>query len=101
MALCTRVPQDCPRTLNTHPGQADPIPYSHHTGGRQKFEGCVLGGEGPIASLAWLVLDDLVMGVEIPAPETEQPRAKENSHQKEQNWAVCRDTDGPRECRTD
>ena len=79
MALCTCVHQVCPHSLNTHPGQADPIPHSHFTGGRQKFEGCV-SGEGPIASLAWLVLDDPVMGVKIPAPETGQPSAKENSH---------------------
>ena len=44
MALCTCVHQVCPHSLNTHPGQADPIPHSHFTGGRQKFEGCVSGG---------------------------------------------------------
>lgn len=46
--------------------------------------------EGPIASLAWLVLDDPVMGVKIPAPETGQPSAKENSHKKEQNCHLQR-----------
>ena len=61
----------------------------------------VCWGEGPIASLAWLVLDDPVMGVKIPAPETGQPSAKENSHKKEPNCDICRDMDGPRDYHTD